>query len=76
MSKRKQPFLHDAMKTILEECPNNTATPPKIFELNINEDLYIRPKDGNYPEDWQILLRAKKYRSLFRVLENDDIQLL
>ncbi|PKL82549.1 MAG: hypothetical protein CVV24_09585 [Ignavibacteriae bacterium HGW-Ignavibacteriae-3] len=76
MSNRNQPDLHDAIKLILEGCPSKTATIEMIYQMNIDQDLYRRPKDDKYPPKHQIRARAVNYSHMFEFVETDKISLL
>jgi len=57
--------LHDAIVAILESENNRGLIAQEIADLNKEKDLYRR-KDNEFPEEWQIRLRAKNYPELFR----------
>ena len=60
----KKITLHEAMKIVLEECPNRTASTEHISHEIIERKLYTQKDGGDVFPD-QIFLRARKYPHLF-----------
>lgn len=56
---RKQPTLQEAMRIILLEQPDRTATLQTLSEENVRRDLYRQKKgDGAHPLPDQFRLRT------------------
>lgn len=74
---RKQMYLHDAIADVLLDCPERTADSESIAKEIAKRGTYLRPKDSQPPEAWQIELRAGKpqYSRLFEVFGNRRIRL-
>jgi hypothetical protein len=71
--RRGQPTLHVAMKTILLDQPDHIATFPALSEENAKRDLFRR-NDGDYPQPFQLGLRARKHPEWFLLLPQDRVQ--
>lgn len=72
---RIQPFLHEAMRTILLGYPNHTATLEILGEENSRRDLYRQKKgDGSHPQPFQFMLRARKYPDWFDFIPPDKVK--
>ncbi len=64
----KRYTLHQAMKIVLQARPDHAASPRLISDEVARLDLYRRG-DGEFAEDWQILLRARRYPKMFHDCE-------
>jgi hypothetical protein len=64
---RKQPKLHEAMRAILLEQPNHTATVQRLRDENARLDLY-RMEDGSHPPPDQFRARARQYPNEFEIV--------
>jgi antitoxin Phd len=65
--------LDDAIRIVLHECTNNTASTAFVADEINRRRLYIQ-KDGGpvFPE--QMFLRARRYRELFEVIDKNTIR--
>jgi hypothetical protein len=71
---RKQPKLHEAMRTILLEQPSHTATLQMLSDENSRRDLYRMSKgDGPTPRPDQFRLRTLHYPE-FEFLPPDKVR--
>ncbi len=59
--------LHEAITEILKSENNRGLRAREIVHINKQKDLY-RKKDGEFPEEWQIRMRVKNYRHLFKCI--------
>ena len=73
LMQRDQPLLHEAMRAILLDRPERTATLEVLSEENARRDLY-RKEDGQHPEPFQFRLRARQYAKWFDLLPADRIR--
>jgi hypothetical protein len=65
---RNQPELHEAMRMILVEQPDQAATLQTLSDENVRRDLYRMSKgDGPHPPPNQFRLRARRYPNEFDV---------
>lgn len=64
--------LDDAMRIVLHECPNKTATTTFIADEINRRRLYIQ-KDGGPVFAEQMFLRARHYPDLFEIPEKGRI---
>ena len=72
---RVQPLLHEAMKMILQDCPDSTATLQSLSEENSRRDLYRKDEgDGSHPSAFQFRLRARQYPDLFDLIRPDKVK--
>jgi hypothetical protein len=69
-----QQTLHDAIKTVLMERPDLSATTAQISEEIGKRGLYTR-KDGRTPKAQQINARARKYPELFDLSSDGVVRL-
>jgi len=67
--------LHEAMKTVLEDCPGRTATFEYLSDEIHKRGLYIQKAGGKAPSS-QIRLRAKKYPHMFEIIPPDRVKLI
>ena len=66
--------LHEAMRIVLQEAPDRTATTTHIANEIIKRQLYIQRKGGSvFPE--QIFLRARQYPRLFELVGRTIVKL-
>lgn len=66
--------LHEAMRMVLEDCPNRTATTEQITKEVIGRKLYFQKNGGDVFPD-QIFLRARKYPQLFELTGRTIVKL-
>jgi len=71
---KKKLGLHEVMVLCMVRKRRFTMTTAELARLNAQWDLYRRPKDGAFPEAWQLFLRGqtKGYRWLFQVVGDQD----
>lgn len=67
--------LHEAIRFVLAIMPENTGSTQKISWI-IQEKTLYRKKDGGFPEDWQLYLRAKRHPEMFEIIDRNTIQLI
>jgi hypothetical protein len=66
--------LHEAMAIVLKDAPNFTATINFLSEEIWERELYWQKNgDKAFPE--QIFLRARKYPSIFEVIDRQTLKL-
>ncbi len=71
---RQQPTLHEAMRIILLQQPQHTATLQVLSDENRRQDLYRKNKgDGLYPVPDQFKLRTFHYPE-FQFLPPDTVR--
>lgn len=72
-------YLHEAIAVILLSIPNRTATFKEIETEIAKRKLFLRPKDGLPPPDYQIKMRTTManngYFHLFERISDDSIRL-
>jgi hypothetical protein len=66
--------LHEAIKIVLNEMPEKTAT-INLISKEIEERNLYRQKTGGVAQPFQIFLRAKKYPDLFEIVDTKTIKL-
>ncbi len=72
---RAQPFLHEAMRMILLDCPEHTATIEVLSEQNAQRDLYRQEDgDGKHPEPFQFELRARDRVDWFELVPPNEVK--
>lgn len=72
--KRPTRTLHEAIRLVLEECPNRRASTTEICDEIIRRKLYLQRKGGKpFPE--QIFLRARKRPKWFEVVDGETVAL-
>ena len=67
--------LHEAMRIVLSEQPDGTATTGLVSDEIVRRGLY-RQKGGGVAHKGQIRIRALKYPKLFQVLEREKVRLI
>lgn len=72
--KRDQLKLHEAIIEVLNDFPNNSATPKEISSEIASRNLYRKYSDNRHPASGQISARVNKYLHLFRKLSDGRIQ--
>lgn len=73
---KKVTLTYDVMVHLLEMKPNNEMFADELEKLNKELDIWVRPKDGQYPETWQIERRASKHPELFDVTKINNRYLI
>jgi hypothetical protein len=70
--------LHDAIEVVLADQPDRTASTAFISQEIERRKLWTRPKDGRYPEPFQIRLRARKpeYSDRFEMPDDKTVRLI
>lgn len=66
--------LHEAMKIVLSEAPNNTMHASELADRIYERRLYLK-KDGKKAEYTQIRARCGKYPHMFEALKKNEIKL-
>lgn len=66
--------LHEAMKIVLSETPNNEMKASELADEIYNRKLYLK-KNGTKAEYIQIRARCGNYPDLFEALPNNYIKL-
>lgn len=68
--------LHEAIRTVLREMPNQTGSTQVVCQAIIEQGLY-KQKSGEDPFAEQIFLRARRpaYEHLFEVIDRNTIHL-
>ena len=70
---RQQPKLHEAMRLILSEQPNRTASLDNLYAENVRQDLYRQNRgDGPHAPPYQFKLRTLHLRE-FQFIPPDKI---
>jgi predicted Rdx family selenoprotein len=69
--------LHEAIELVLASQPNGTGSTELISREIARLKLWTRPKDGCFPEAFQIRLRARKpaYAHLFEMPDDQTVRL-
>jgi len=71
--------LHEAIAVVLLGIPNRTATFKEIETEIAKRELFLRPKDGLPPPDYQIKMRTTmakgQYFHLFEKVGDDGVRL-
>jgi hypothetical protein len=75
MMARSGMTLHEAMRTVLSEQPNLTASTQFVSDEIARRGLY-RQQAGGVAHSGQIRIRAIKYPKLFKMVEQDTVQLI
>lgn len=71
---QKQMTLHEAIRTVLLEMPNQSGTPEEICATIVTRGMYKQKAGGNPFAD-QVFLRARNYHHLFEVVDRETIRL-
>jgi hypothetical protein len=65
--------LHEAIKVVLQDCPNRTGTFTFVANEIAKRGLYSQREGGDAPAS-QIGLRARKYPNLFEIIPPDKVR--
>lgn len=67
--------LHEAMRIVLSERPDHTASTQTLSDEIARRGLYHQ-KTGGVAHSGQIRIRAVKYPALFRMVNQDTVRLI